>query len=160
MTKKRNKKCNHMKNYLAMARRELKNVMVYFDQSNGSVCRLLDVKRGEFVGHSESTDKFLRLYRHKWNTTFMVAHRAPQSLRHDISESGMSLVNEEMRQCDIADHLNDHHQELYKSVNPDHISNVMWLASPLGQEIPEGQQLHNLIDKIGGFDALPMWERE
>lgn len=149
-----------MQSFLREARAAFKNVMVYFDMSyngDGGSCRLVNIKTGEFLGHSAFTDEFLRLYRHKWSITMMVAHRAPHSIRHDLSDSHVD-IKQEIKQVEVADFLNDEHQALYKSINENHISNIMWLGSPIGQSIECEKELHKLIDKLGGFESKPKWE--
>ncbi len=149
-----------MKGLLMQGRRKFKNVMVYFDASykgDGGGCRLVNIKTGEFVTHSAFTDEFLRLYRHKWSITMLVAHKAPHDTKCKLSDLHVD-IKQEILQSDIANFLNDEHQTLHKSINEKYVSNLMWLGSPIGQVVEDEKQMYQLVENLGGLDAKAKWE--
>lgn len=66
-------------------------------------------------------------------------------------KSEQIFLPDRRKQCDLADSLNDYHQQFVrKSMNPNHLAGAAWIGSPEGLDITEEQ-----ADII--FTALGAW---
>lgn len=142
------KKYNPLKGQLAMVRAALKNVGVWrsVQKQKKESCALVNYKTCKQLPLGDSTAKAIIKLRHKWSIHIMVT--GYNGIDHYMKSEVIHCKNP-MYQAELAEYLDKEHKEFARrEMNPDHWTDMCWLAVPNGDELNE-DQLAELINKLG-----------
>lgn len=147
MAKKRTKKHNPLKGKLLMVKQGLKNIGVFRSvqkQEQGS-CEVINYKSGNRVDMGQSMARAIIELRHKWTIHIMAL--GWNGFDHYMKSETIECTNP-MFQAELADYLDKEHKAFVKrEMNPDHLTDLCWVAIPNGDDLNENE-LGELLDKL------------
>lgn len=134
---RKNKQHNKMAGALASARLALKNVAVFNSQikeGDKPVCTLIDFKNMHQLKVTTAFDFAITKTRHKWSVNLIaVGKESNGKKRFEVEEISL---NDEVYHDQLIDYVNEVHKALAERFSiRNELTNVAWIASPIGQEI-------------------------
>jgi hypothetical protein len=154
--KKPRKKNSIERRYQRYSRAILSNHCLAFVVSEKEIgVTLYYTKNGKKVTASPVIQAAIQTIKYKWSLYLGVFCRDQMGNQYMQGEWVQS--NEPYYHTELIDTMNDLHQELISSANPNHKMNAGWIAVPVSGEIPD-----DMIDKIftdlKAWDVLAPWE--
>ena len=93
----------------------------------------------------------------KWNVCIAVLCRRQDG--QEYIQSSVINFDAPYKRETIETMLNEHHSQLAKTCNKEHIVNLGWIASTVPYEFDD-EQTTKLFDKQNGWDYLAGWENK
>jgi hypothetical protein len=142
---KRRKKHNPTGRYIRVARAALKGLAVVWTDETKH-CLMMDVKSKKSVTVTEVLAKAFSEVQHNWSIIIAVMGKQPDGKVYMKSEQ--ITTSQPYYQSELADYLNERHQQLIKQMNSNCMVGVGWAAAPNGYEWTESEAFE-LLSQAG-----------
>ena len=154
---KRKPNNNNARHY-RMARSTLKDTALVFvvsEQQTGVTA--YSIKHKDRLTVTQKIAKAVQTVPYKWSVYIAVFCRDQFGTQY--TKGQWIATKDYYFQSELIDLLNEQHQELIKSANPQHKMNAGWIAIPVSGEISD-QHADELFTKQGAWEVLAPWEQK
>lgn len=154
---KRSKAYNPVKRLSLLAKSALNGHAVIFIGGAGeSKCNMVDIRRKHIYSPAREIAEAVEKIRFKWSIYCAVFCR--DQLGEEYMKGGAIVSNEEYRQSELADFVQEFHTDIIRNqVNPMHVVNVGWIATPDNCDFDE-KVVGDIFATTDAWDYLSKWE--
>jgi len=148
---KRKKKYNKMGSLISASNMALKNIAVWrsVKTHEQGTCEAIDTKHLKQAVVNLTLARMLNDLRHVWVVQLIAV--CNDGCR-DYFKSESVTVDRPILQSQLSTFLDEQHKRFIKNeVNQNHLTNVAWIASPVGFDFSESE-IDEILGKFGAYD--------